>query len=212
MYNSVSQLNTVKPKPCLHEFHASFLYSFSFHQRLGASLLKWYIYYSLSLHGQAQMDRYMHMQYVCTRTYTQAPTHQIYLQRPSERPDAEQMVLDPCSGFIYLLLKALPCCVLTHTHTQTYGERVQRPRARSHTWVVCPSFPALCFPVYQQHHSDVLWFWPALLLPTYSKEPLHFPSSDDGNGIRLDRFIQQESEKRKKRSAGMSLVRMQLPS
>lgn len=78
-------------------------------------------------------------------------------------------------------------------------------RSEHNTWVVRPSIPALAFSVYQQHHSDVLWFWPALPLPTYSKEPLHFPSSDDGNGIRLDRFIHQESEERKKYSAGMSL-------
>lgn len=31
-------------------------------------------------------------------------------------------------------------------------------------WVVRASFPAMCFPAYQKHHSDVLWFWPALFL------------------------------------------------
>lgn len=89
-------------------------------------------------------------------------------------------------------------CTHTHTHTQTFGRVCLKAESRSqqNTWVVCPSFPALCFPVYQQYHSDVLWFWPALSLPTYCKEPLHIPSSDDGNETRLDRFIQQESEKR----------------
>lgn len=102
----------------------------------------------------------------------------------------------------------------THTHTQAYfcGTVFVWARYLGGPSILSSFFCFLSFflLVYQQHHSDVLQFWSAHSLPTNSKEPLHSPSSDDGNGICLDRFIQQESEKRKKCSAGMILVHTQL--
>lgn len=114
----------------------------------------------------------------------------------------EEVVPHPSSGFTYLLFKAVLCCVIVQTHSH-FVKCVKRQRARSkhNTWVVHPPVPFLCFCTY---HTDVLWFWAALCLPTYSKETLHFLSSDDGNGIRLDPFIQQEREERKKCRSGMS--------
>lgn len=114
----------------------------------------------------------------------------------------EEVVPHPSSGFTYLLFKAVLCCVIVQTHSH-FVKCVKRQRARSkhNTWVVHPPVPFLCFCTY---HTDVLWFWAALCLPTYSKEALHFLSSDDGNGIRLDPFIQQEREERKKCRSGMS--------
>lgn len=87
------------------------------------------------------------------------------------------MVLDPGSGFMDLMFEAL----LSLMTREPFGEFVQRLRARCqhNTWVVHLSFPAICFPT--AHHCDVVL---SLSLPTYSKETLHFLSSDDGNEIR----------------------------
>lgn len=117
------------------------------------------------------------------------------------------MVLDPSSGYIHLLFSTLLCCVITHTHTVT------------DLWRVCPKgegqgltlgwsvHPFRCCAFLCTSNTTVTCCGSGQLsLPTYRKEPLHFPSSDDGNGICLDRFIQQESKKRKKCSWDVTRV------
>lgn len=102
-----------------------------------------------------------------------------------------------------LLIK--PCCVIMQSRnnkllellTRELGQRVSRKlgwsihRSQFCLFLRTNNTTVTCY-------SALAWF---LSLPTCSKDPLQSPSPDDRNGKRLDPFINQKSERKRKYSS-----------